>query len=299
VLASVQYRLVADDATILTLRAGEASVTVHPADGGRIGQISVGDRALLVDVPPEAARHPMAWGSFPMAPWAGRIRNGRFSFGGEDHQLVVNHHDGDGTERAHAIHGLVFDRPCLAVETPSDGSRSVRLRHDLDWPFGGTVTQTIDLAEAGVSLTLVVESTDGRFPAEVGWHPWFRKPDRLDFSPIAMYRRDRFGIPTGELVEPAEGPWDDCFANTEPIVLRYDRPDVPVVVVTSDCDHVVVFDEPADATCVEPQSGPPDAFNLSPDLAPGCAGPHVVEPGAPLRRSMRISWPPDDARIGA
>jgi aldose 1-epimerase len=41
--------------------------------------------------------------------------------------------------------------------------------------------------------------------------------------------------------------------------------------LTSSCDHWVVFDERAHATCVEPQSGPPDAFNLDPAarLAPG------------------------------
>jgi aldose 1-epimerase len=289
VLAPVQYHPVNDDPTTLTLRAGTATVTVHPADGGRIGQITVGDRALLVDVPPPEDRHPMAWGSFPMAPWAGRIRNGRFRFDGEDHQLVVNHHDGDGAERAHAIHGLIFDRPCLAVETRSEEQplRSVRLVHELDWSFGGTVTQTIDLAEDGVSLTLVVESTGRRFPAEVGWHPWFRTPDRLEFSPTAMYRRDRFGIPTGELIEPVGGPWDDCFRTTEPIALRYDRPDVPIVLVTSDCDHVVVYDEPVATTCVEPQSGPPDAFNLAPRIG----GAHVVGPDVALRRSMAITWP--------
>jgi aldose 1-epimerase len=51
--------------------------------------------------------------------------------------------------------------------------------------------------------------------------------------------------------------------------------------VESECDHWVVFDVPAEATCVEPQSGPPDAFNLTP---------HVVTPRSPLSRTMTISW---------
>jgi aldose 1-epimerase len=31
--------------------------------------------------------------------------------------------------------------------------------------------------------------------------------------------------------------------------------------MTSTCDHVVLYDEPRHAICVEPQTGPPDALN--------------------------------------
>lgn len=219
----------------------------------------------------------MLWGAFPMVPWVGRIRNGRFRFEGRDRRLPINHRDGDGPERAHAIHGLVFDRPVTTTSaTPDSWSGSIAL----EWEFGGTVTHTVAVSGNRVVSTLQVEATTvGPFPVEVGWHPWFRKPDRLDFSPTAMYERDEFGLPTGRLVEPSPGPWDDCFVNTETIVLHYDRPAAPAVTVASDCDHVVVYDQPGDATCVEPQSGPPDAFNLQP---------HVAAPD--LARTMTLSW---------
>jgi aldose 1-epimerase len=44
----------------------------------------------------------------------------------------------------------------------------------------------------------------------------------------------------------------------------------------------VVYDKPEHATCVEPQSGPPDAVNL------GVAT--VLEPGEMVQRSMTIAW---------
>jgi aldose 1-epimerase len=275
----VQYHPVPADDAIFTLIAGDAALTVHPAAGCRIGQITVAGQPLLVDEPGTDGGHPMAWGAYPMAPWAGRIRNGRFGFDGAECRLAINHHDGDGSERAHAIHGLVFDRPWPGVHVGSGPSCTGAI--ELDWEFGGMVTQTIELFADRVVVTLSVDSSVGRLPAEVGWHPWFRKPNRLDFAPTAMYRRDEYGIPTGELVSPSDGPWDDCFANTEPVVLHYERAIAPAVAVTSDCDHWVVYDMPSDATCVEPQSGPPDAFNLQP---------HVVDPATPLRRSMTISW---------
>jgi aldose 1-epimerase len=270
---------VSSTAPTVTLRSGEATVTVYPSAGGRIGQIDVAGQHLLVDVPDTDEAHPMLWGAFSMAPWVGRIRRGRFRFDGAEHQLAINHHDGPGPDRAHAIHGLVFDRG-VATEAPT--SRSMWSGSvDLSWDFGGTVSQTVAVFEDRVVSTLRLDASVGRFPAEIGWHPWFRKPDRLDFSPTQMYQRDEFGLPTGALVEPSSSPWDDCFLNTDPIVLHYDRLIAPTVTVRSGCDHVVIYDHPADATCVEPQSGPPDAFNTSP---------HIVTPGTPLERTMTISW---------
>lgn len=267
-----------DAEAILTLRCGGAEVSVHPDAGARIGQIAVDGCPLLVDVPARGDRHAMAWGCFPMVPWAGRIRGGRFTFAGVEHELAINHLDGPDPGQAHAIHGLGLDRPWEVLDATAT---SCVCSFDVDWPFGGTATQTIALFDDRIVSTLTVESTGDDFPAEVGWHPWFRKPDRLSFTPDAMYERDRVGLPTGALVEPTAGPWDDCFVSSGPIGLGYDRTVAPTVTVESDCDHVVVFDEPADATCVEPQSGPPDAFNLTP---------HVVRPGAPLTRTMSIAW---------
>jgi aldose 1-epimerase len=262
--------------SILTLHASDATTTIHPGAGARIGQISVAGQPLLVGVPSLGDRHAMAWGAYPMVPWAGRLARGRFVFDGIERHVPINHHDGNGPERAHAIHGLGFDRAWEVVDV--SGS-TCRCAISFDWEFGGTASHTVSLFDDRIVMTLTVESTGTSFPAEVGWHPWFRKPDRLDVAPTAMYERDEFGIPTGRLVDPSPGPWDDCFANTEPIALHYDRAVAPMLTVTSDCDHVVVFDEPDDATCVEPQSGPPDAFNLTP---------HVVAPD--LVRTMSISW---------
>ena len=87
-----------------------------------------------------------------------------------------------------------------------------------------------------------------------------------------MYVRDADGIAVPEKVAPPAGPWDDCFTDLSgPPVLRW--PGALGVVIESDCRFVVVYDEPADAICIEPQSGPPDALNHGPELA---------EPGRPV-----------------
>jgi aldose 1-epimerase len=52
--------------------------------------------------------------------------------------------------------------------------------------------------------------------------------------------------------------------------------------LTCDCDHWVVFDELPGLLCVEPQSGPPDAFNIG--------GATVLEPGEMLQRQLTFHW---------
>jgi aldose 1-epimerase len=93
-----------------------------------------------------------------------------------------------------------------------------------------------------------------------------------------MYVRDAEGIAVDQRIPPPAGPWDDCFTDLAgPPVLRWGG--AAELTIGSDCPCVVVYDEPAEAICVEPQSGPPDALNL------GC---DVAEPGRPV--VVHSSW---------
>jgi aldose 1-epimerase len=104
-------------------------------------------------------------------------------------------------------------------------------------------------------------------PAVGGWHPWWRRPVHLDLPARTMLRRDAEGIATEERVTPIPpGPWDDCFTDLDgPPVLTWEGG--LELSVESDCEWVVVYDEPAESVCVEPQSGPPDALNHDPPVA--------------------------------
>ncbi len=276
--------------------------------GGRIRQITIerGEHIalLLADPPGDRAAWSSGWGSFPMAPWVGRIRNGRLTFEGRDIRLDLNHSDGapgeigggpivpaqqapdhigPDQERRHAIHGTTFTRPWTVDRVEPDRCEiHCDLVGALGWPFAGTARQRLHLHHDRVELELSVTADESsRFPASIGWHPWFAKPERLDFHPSAMYLRDEVGLPTGITVAPPAPPWDDCFLNEQPVTLHYDRALGSAVTVSSDCDHWVVYDHPAHATCVEPQSGPPDAATIRPE---------IVDFSNPLTRTMTISW---------
>ncbi|MCU0259600.1 MAG: hypothetical protein MUE78_01145 [Ilumatobacteraceae bacterium] len=251
---------------MIELVAGSATCTVAPELGGRLASLRVEGRELLIGGDADAS--PMQWGSYPMAPWAGRVRHGRFRFEGIEHRLALG-------LPPHAIHGTTYLVPWEVVRR--DGA-SCELRRELDWELGGVATQRIEIADDHLRCELAVTAGDRAMPAEIGWHPWFVRPTSFTFHPIARYRRDEEHIATSELVAPGPGPWDDCFVNVRPVVLHHEGLDVEL---TSDCIDWVVYDEPEHAVCVEPQSGPPDAFTLRP---------RRVAPGGTLRRWYRIGW---------
>jgi aldose 1-epimerase len=252
------------------LEAEEARAEIDARQGGRLAALRVRDLDLLV--PPGG--DPLRWGLYPMVPWAGRVRRGRFRFRGTLHRLPLN-------LPPHAIHGTAFTR---AWSDEGEG----RLAIDLgpDWPFPGRAVQELRLDAQALHLRLEVHARDEPFPASLGWHPWFRRrlarggDAQLQLPAGLMYLRDAEGIPDGRTAAPPPGPWDDCFTRLEGSpVLTW--PGALLLRLESSVDHWVVYDEPEHALCVEPQSGPPDALNLAQ---------WVVEPGRPLVATAALRW---------
>ncbi|MEE1941747.1 aldose 1-epimerase [Streptomyces sp. TRM 70361] len=263
------------------LRAGDTEVTVEPERGCRIASLRIGGTEVL--------RQGERFGSFVMVPWCGRTRQGRLHSGGETYQLPV-----DSGE--HAIHGTVRRR---AWRTARSDERAAAFFCDLTepWPWPGRVTQLVELAEdgAGLTLTLGVETFGDSFPAQAGWHPWFlRNLGRgggdvtLDFAPAWQEERGADQVPTGRRTDPGPGPWDDCFGMPDGVDVTLTWPGELELRVTSRCEWVVVYDEQAEAVCVEPQTGPPNGLNTHPRL---------VTPIDPLEATTTWTWRRPDQEL--
>jgi aldose 1-epimerase len=258
----------------VVLAAGPARLEVDPADGGRMMSLQLGGHELLY----AAGADPTMHGSFVMAPYAGRVRDGRFSVAGREVHLPL-------TLPPHAGHGLVLDRAWTVRE---QSATTVRLDCVLDerWPWPGRVEQRIELAADQVRQTVTVHADGEAFPASLGWHPWFARrpsgwpPGRVELDAGAMLVRDVHYIATEHRVVPPPGPWDDCFVDVHwPVTLTW--PGVLALEVSADTAYVVVFDSGDVAACVEPQTHPPDALNT---------GAALVRPGRPLEASMLWAW---------
>lgn len=262
----------------LHLAATGVDLEVDLTHGGRLASLVVGGRELLVT----EGFGPIAWGSFPMLPFAGRVRDGRFEFRGRRYELPIE-------MPPHAIHGTVLDRRWERID-----ERTIETGLGPSWPFAGRAVQRFALETGRLSCRLELHA-DEPMPASIGWHPWFRRrPPMVDGDPsdgpigvleleldaAAMFRRDEAGIATSELVPPSPGPWDDCFTDLRrPPVLRW--PGFLELTIESDCPSWVVYTVPEDALCVEPQTAPPDALNVRPA---------IVEPGRPLVAEMTWTW---------
>ncbi|MFJ6798351.1 aldose 1-epimerase [Streptomyces sp. NPDC091268] len=254
------------------LSAGGAELTIDQENGCRIGSLRIDGTELLRQGP--------KYGSFPMVPWCGRTRNGQFQDGATLHQLPVNH-------PPHAMHG--FGRDAAWRRARATATEAV-FTFELDdpWPYRGTVTQVFELGENALTLTMGVETYEDSFPAQAGWHPWFRRnlglggeDVRIDFQAGWQEERGEDHLPTGKRIDPRPGPWDDCFGMPDGVDVRLTWPGALEVDVTSRSEWVVVYDEEPQAVCVEPQSGPPNGLNTLPRL---------VTPVNPLEISTTWTW---------
>ncbi len=202
-----------DEPDTLRLSAPGVEVVVDLVAGGRLASFSIGGIELLRAPRDDVLR----WGSYPMAPWAGRTRDARFTFAGRQRRLPVR-------MPPHAIHGTVFDRHWRRLD-----ERTIEIDLGPDWPFAGSVVQRFDLAADHMTCRIELRA-EVPMPASIGWHPWFvRRPAGIDgeleleLDAGSMLPRDAAEIATRPIVSPPPpGPWDDTFTDLRrPPVLRW------------------------------------------------------------------------------
>ena len=266
---------------LIRLEDGDAEAVVDPAAGGRLASLLLGTRELLV----QHGKDVFHWGSFPMAPWVGRLRHGRLEIDGAVVHLPLN-------APPHALHGLATDRAWTVTRADQ---RSVELAVDLGtaaddpWPWRCSVTQQISLTANRMDFRLAVHAHEP-MPADIGWHPWFLRTLPSPRGPVAaeldvpdgqIYLNDAEGIPTGELGPPPPPPWDYCFVGfTRPPSVRW--PGILELTVESDCRHWVLYDKEPAGICVEPWTGPPNSLNERTRT--------LVTPEGPLEATMSWTW---------
>ena len=165
------------------------------------------------------ARGPLAWGCYPMVPWAGRLRDGVLRWRGEEHRLPTD------LLPPHAIHGTLLE---TAWEVVEPGPDAATLAADLGppWPFGGRAVHRVALTPDGLRAELEVHAGDRPMPAIVGWHPGSARVLRDAAAPPSASRWSSTstpggccaaaptGCPTATVVRPIPPePWDDCFVD--------------------------------------------------------------------------------------
>ena len=173
-----------------------------------------------------------------------------------------------------------------------DGERTPRTRGPGDRPgrrlaLAGRGNPGVAAGARLAAVRLAVTSEGTPFPAEVGWHPWFRR--RLarggdltwKADAVSLLERGADHLPTGRRLDPTlvSGPYDDAFEVPDGRVeLRW--PGALRMECQSDVRWFVVFDELSDLVCIEPETAPPGLSRNAP----------LVRPGSPRSASVTWSW---------
>lgn len=280
---------------MIVLEAGDWRVVLNPGLGGSLAHCTWRRRPVLRPTLP-TANGPLDTACFPLVPYANRIDNGRFTFGGRAYALGSP----PGFE-PHALHGLGW-RSSWAVETtgPAEAALMFQHRGDGEWPWDYSARQRIGLSEAGLQITLSMTSEDGLpQPAGLGLHPYLQRlpGDRLTLLAPRVWRVDETQIPRDLTAASTVFDWSDGAALPEaPFTdhtyedwdgtARLVHPGWGVTLTSPGARRVHVYaPQNADFICVEPVSHRPDALNAPADEPSGLA---VLQPGQTLSLSMTI-----------
>ena len=259
---------------MIELGVGGAAASIDPSSGGRVASLRIDGTEVVVgpEGPGSTRREALHWGIYPMVPFAGRIRGGRFRFRGREHSL-------DRRAGSHAMHGTV-DEAHWTVTESSDAGVSMECALGPTWPFDGRVRHAIALDGSRLRMELELTAHDA-MPAQVGWHPWFARPAAVRAEFGAWLPRDADGLPTAPTsagLPDLAGTVDDCFCDASVVQVEAN---LVALVLASDCSHWVVYTGADHGICVEPQSGPPNETENAP---------LVLEPGETLSRWFEIRW---------
>ena len=143
-------------------------------------QIKRGDR--WIDVMPDCRENsagqnpagqddsaPLQAASFHMIPYSNRIRDGHFSFAGEEVQLD----NADG----HAIHGALRKLPWYTVTAEQDQlvcRFDTRTSDPINWPWPMEAEITSKVSASTLSSHIAITNHGSTaMPAGTGWHPYF------------------------------------------------------------------------------------------------------------------------------
>lgn len=247
---------------VIELASGDDRVAVDESQGGRLVSLVAGGAERLV----EPNDDPHGWGSFAMIPWAGRVADARIA--DLDIDLRANH-------GAHAIHGVTCDRPWTVDRSAANAVELLCPLPRDRWPLGGMAAQRITLTRACLDLEIQVQAGVEGMPVAVGWHPWFRRPDKGDMTVVvdstSVLETTGDLIPTGEVARVSRKldlqrgaklgrrRLDHAYVDVvEPVTVSW--PDLVLTMELPSKPATVVVYSPAHAVCVEPQTAWPDPF---------------------------------------
>ena len=281
----------------VTLAAGDWEARAAPGLGGAVLDLTWRARPVLRPTP-EVATDILETACFPLVPYANRIADGRFSFGGRDVVLPTL-----PQFAPHALHGDGW-RNAWTVLSRDEGSVRMELEWRDDgggWPWPWRAEQTVALTEDGLTIDLsILNIGDAVMPAGLGLHPYFHRAAeaRLTLAATGVWLTDEREIPVrlappDALIDWSEGaaladaPFvDHAYAGWDGAALIDGEVSVILAAGAPARWAHVYAPQGAGFFCVEPVTHRPDALHAPQSEATGLV---KLAPGETLAMSASVS----------
>ena len=282
---------------MIRLRSGGAVLDLLPEIGGAVSRFAV-DGIDVLRPSPAGTTDILQTAYFPLVPFANRIADGRFAFGGETINLPRNFGD-----HPHVLHGHGWQNSWRAI-AQDEHNAVLAYEHAADaWPWAYAVEQRFELSPRGLRIALKLVNRSARaMPFSLGFHPYFERTSdsvlRADVQ--GVWLSDATCIPTMragashflDLVNGAplaSAPFvDHChFGWRGEAVIEQKSRRRRLVLTASPAITFLHCYVPQDAGffCVEPVSAMPDAFNRP----AACASISVIAPGESFAVAMTLA----------
>jgi aldose 1-epimerase len=272
-----------------------------PAVGGSLAALRFAGVDLLRRAP-SGSTDPLAMASFPLVPYANRIAEGRFRFGGQDFRLPLNFGD-----HPHSIHGLGWTAPWTVEAVTEDTAQLVHPHaggHGWRWAY--QAEQRVAVAADAVEMTLSVHNLSKEImPVGLGFHPYLQADEAtvLQFDAASLWLSTPDMLPDREVAADTLGNWaagdsvmgesliDNVYSewSGSATVVRGDG--TRLALTASGAPWLHVYRPPHSYDfCLEPVSHIPDAINRP-------QGMDRLEPGGSKTLSMRIAIDKSDQTL--
>lgn len=212
-------------------------LVILPESGARVKELWLSNGEEVISVVKKIANvnsenRDDIFANAKLSPFAGRIKDGKFTFNSASHQLVKNY-----PEENNACHGFVFDKKFVVTDkTVNEDSASCTLEYHYTgnfpgYPFAFTIEITYKLtASDGLTCTTKINNlSDVLIPLSDGWHFYFNLGIKVDELKLKteiseMMELDAQMIPTGkkkkftEFITPTivgSRHFDSCFKITK------------------------------------------------------------------------------------
>lgn len=265
--------------------------TISLNQGASLQELFINNTAVIEDLSP--LKYSDTYASSILFPFANRIKDGSYTFNGEEFQLEINQ-----KEENNALHGLVYSKTFKILnEDVSDTEASIKLEYNevnesKGFPYNYTIQLQYILTEDSLKLTVSVKNTDSKsFPFTLGWHPYFISKNlyksSLKFDSnrkiILGERMITTGVEdykNGDSFEIKDKQLDDCFILNNNKV-QFLTPDYDLEMNASSNETFLQMYTPprANTIAIESTTGVSDSFNNK-------IGLQVLEPG----KTYNIDW---------